>query len=130
MCSELVDVIEQLGEIVYLDFPFEDVAHRIDSRPSGYSDIVGFTPESPSLFLSSREEFYETCCTHRIKFPKNQTLSDSVETVKEKLFNEELNLFVTTRSENVSVDFPTVALSGLGFNLYHILVAGSKTGSK
>ena len=99
--------------MVYLDFPFADIAGRIERRPTGHFEIVGFDPENPNDFFLGREEFYDTCYTERIRFPREQSLADSVALVESRLFDPNVNLFRTTRCDGEEFDFPTVALSGL-----------------
>ena len=103
-------------ENIFIEFFYVFIIWKsLLSRPTGYSEIVGFSPENPGEFLSSREQYYDECCTYRIKFPAQQDLSESISFVKEKLFDKDLKLYKTTRSENGEFDFPTVALSGSVF---------------
>ena len=107
MNFDLVELIQSLGEVVYLDFPHQDLTRRILDRPTGFSEIVGFDPADPAKFYDYREQFYLDSFTIRVKFPKGQTTSDSAEYLNTKLTNK--NIFYSTRTTNTQYDFPTVS---------------------
>ena len=48
MQDDSMDLCADLGEVVYLDIPTDQLTKRILQRPTGYGEIVGFDPESPS----------------------------------------------------------------------------------
>ena len=54
MQDEVMDRCADLGEIVYLDIPTNQLTKRILERPTGYGQIVGFDPENPIEFYNSR----------------------------------------------------------------------------
>ena len=113
MNLDLVELIQSLGEVIYLDFPHQDLTRRILDRPTGFAEIVGFDPSDPAKFYNFRESFYLDAFTLRVKFPKGQRPADSAEYLNNKLSRE--ITFKSSRTRHSNFDFATVIHYGRPF---------------
>ena len=58
MDGDIIDKCVDLGELVYLDMPTDQLTERLLARPTGTGEIVGFDPANPDEFYNRRMPFY------------------------------------------------------------------------
>jgi len=116
MDTSVMDKCVDLGELVYLDMPNDQLTERLLARPTGTAEIVGFDSANPGEFYDQREPYYADF-TRRVKFGRNETVEQSVDYLAKQLTHQ--HQFTSTRTDS-SVDFEYAALSGLapGGGLY------------
>ena len=60
LCPKLCEEIQNLGEVIYLDVPFEELSKRLRSRPTkdgGLAGEVGYDPSDPKIGISKISSF-------------------------------------------------------------------------